>query len=263
MANNGALELVDQRGWRRGLDNLLDKEFGRWFRTRRWWSQALVWLGIIGFLMGTIILQSGTDSDNMVLIFGIFASIFPAVAVIIQMQSALVGEKASGTAAWVLSKPVSRPAFIISKLVGNALVVLLVMVLIPDILAAYPLLSYAMGHLLTPLRFLAGLMVIWLSLLYYLSFTLMLGAFFKNRGAVIGLALGMLFMQQYLFGLTPLFKVVLPWTLTVPVSGGDALLPALLQGQALKPFVPQVLFIIAEIALFVGLAIWRFNKEEF
>ena len=156
MANESPLILVSERGWRRGFDNLLDNEFGRWWRTRRWWTQALIWVAVIGFLMGSIIWQGTEDSQTVVLIYGIFASIFPAVSVIIQMQSSLIGEKSDGTAAWVLSKPVARPAFILAKLVANGLSVLATIVVIPG-LVAYPLLSMALGSLLNPLLFLGGL----------------------------------------------------------------------------------------------------------
>ncbi len=83
MANDSELILVSERGWRRGFDNLLDNEFGRWWRTRRWWTQALIWVAVIGFLMGAIITQGGADRETVTLIYGIFASMFPAVAVII------------------------------------------------------------------------------------------------------------------------------------------------------------------------------------
>jgi ABC-type transport system involved in multi-copper enzyme maturation permease subunit len=262
MANDSELILVNERGWRRGLNNLLDNEFGRWWRTRRWWVQALIWTAVIGFMLGAMVTQGGADRETVVMIYGIFASMFPAVAVIITMQSVLIGEKSNGTAAWVLSKPVSRPAFILSKLVANSLTVLVVMVVIPG-LVAYLLISIALGGPINPLFFLAGLGVIWLSLLWYLTFTLMLGAFLESRGAVIGISLGLLFIQQYLIGLIPLLKAALPWTLTVPLNNStDALLPMLLQGQSVASFLPQVLIIGVEIVLFVVLAVWRFNKEE-
>jgi ABC-2 type transport system permease protein len=262
MANDSELELVSQRGWRRGLNNLLDNEFGRWWRTRRWWVQALIWTAVIGAMMVTMVTQGGADKETVTIIYSIFASMFPAVAVIIIMQSALIGEKASGTAAWVLSKPVSRPAFILAKLVANSLTALAVMVVIPG-LVAYPLISMALGGLLNPLLFLAGLGVIWLNLLWYLAFTLMLGALLNSRGAVIGIALALLFVQQYIFGLAPFLKVALPWTLTVPLNNStDALLPMLLQGKPVAAFLPQLIIILAEIVVFVVLAVWRFRKEE-
>jgi ABC-2 type transport system permease protein len=197
------------------------------------------------------------------IVYSLFASMFPAVAVIITMMGVVIGEKSDGTAAWVLSKPVSRPAFILAKLVANSLTVLVVMVVIPG-LVAYPLIGLALGSLVNPLRFLAGLGVIWLALLFFLSLTLMLGAFLKSRGAVIGIALALLFAQQYLLGMLPVLKFALPWTLTVPLNNSNtALLPMLLQNQPVAAFLPQVLIIFAESVLFVVLAVWRFNKEEF
>jgi ABC-2 type transport system permease protein len=262
MTNDRELILVSERGWRRGLNNLLDNEFGRWWRTRRWWVQALIWTGVIGFLLGAIVTQGGADKETLVMVYGIFASMFPAVAVIIMMQSALIGEKSTGTAAWVLSKPVSRPAFIIAKLLANSLTVLVVMVVVPG-LVAYPLISIALGGLFNPLLFLAGLGVIWLTLLWYLTLTLMLGALLKSRGAVIGIALALLFAQQYIIGLIPALKVALPWTLTMPLNNTNgALLPMLLQSRPVASFLPQVLIIGLEIVLFVVLAVWRFTKEE-
>ncbi len=262
MANDNTLVLVTERGWRRGLSNLLDNEFGRWWRTRRWWTQALIWTALIGFLLGTVILKGGMDVPTATLVYSIFASMFPAVAVIITMQSALVGEKASGTAAWVLSKPASRTAFVLAKLVANGLSVLATLIVIPA-LVAYPLLNRVMGALLTPLNFLAAIGVLWLALLWYLSLTLMLGALLNSRGAVIGIALAATFFQQYLLGFLPQLKVVLPWTLTAPVSDtNEVVVPLLLQGRSVAAFLPQILFIFVEIVLFIILAVWRFNREE-
>ncbi len=62
------------------------------------------------------------------MIYAVFAGMFPAVAVVIIMQGVLVGEKRDGTAAWVMSKPISRPAFILSKVLANSLGVLATMV---------------------------------------------------------------------------------------------------------------------------------------
>jgi ABC-2 type transport system permease protein len=262
MANSSELILVGQRGWRRGLNNLLDNEFGRWWRTRRWWTQAVIWTAVIGFLLGSVILKGGVDGPTAALVYSIFASMFPAVAVIITMQSALVGEKASGTAAWVLSKPVSRPAFVLAKLVANGLSVLATTVIIPG-LVAYPMLSKAMGGPLNPLHFVAAIGIIWLVLLWYLSFTLMLGALLNSRGAVIGIALATLFVQQYLLGVAPQLSLVFPWTLTAPVGDVNAVVaPLLLQGKSVAAFLPQILIIFAEGVLFVLLALWRFGKEE-
>jgi len=58
----------------------------------------------------------------------------PIVAIIIA-QDAIIGERQSGTAAWVLSKPVSRPAFILSKLVAGAIGLLVTGIVIQGVVA--------------------------------------------------------------------------------------------------------------------------------
>jgi ABC-2 type transport system permease protein len=262
MSGNSAFELVGERGWRRGMGNLLDNEFGRWWKTRRWWSMALIWVAVVGFMLGAVIFSGSENLESAVMIYCVFAGLFPAVAVVIIMQDAVVGEKQTGTAAWVLSKPASREAFILSKLIADSLGVLVTMVVLPGIVA-YVMIWIGLGSQLDPISFLVGLALIWLSLLFFLAFTLMLGTLFNNRGAVIALPLGLLFFQQYLIGLIPPLKYLLPWTLVIPLNNqSGAIVPSLLLGQPVSTYLPIVL-ILAEIVIFVAVGIWRFQKEEF
>ncbi|MEJ2598579.1 MAG: ABC transporter permease subunit [Anaerolineales bacterium] len=263
MAGNSAFELVSERGWRRGLNNLLDNELAHWWKTRRWWTQCLIWVGVVGFMLAAVIFSDpNSQFADGVMLYSIFAGLFPAIGVIILMQGALVGEKQDGTAAWVLSKPASRPAFILSKLAANSLGVLVTMVLVPGIVA-YILLSYSQMAALDPLPFLAAWAVIFLIHFFYLTLTLMLGALFSGRGPVIGIALAFLFLQQYLVGLLPLLRYLLPWTLAVPLNDQtQAVVPALLQGQPVYSWIP-VAAVLLESILFVLVALRRFEQEEF
>jgi len=262
MAGNSAFELVSERGWRRGLGNLLDNEFGSWWKTSLWWIQTLIWVGVIGFMLSAVVFGAKESIDTVVTIYCVFAGLFPAVAVVIVMQDAVVGEKQTGTAAWVLSKPASRPAFILSKLAADSVGVLVTMVILPGIVA-YALMWFGTGSQLDPLAFLEGLAVIWLFQLFFLAFTLMLGTFFNNRGPVIGIPLALLFFQQYLIGLIPPTNYLLPWTLVVPLNNQtDAMVPHLLLGQPIGSYL-QLFLIAAEIVIFVLIALWRFEREEF
>jgi ABC-2 type transport system permease protein len=263
MSGNSAFEMVSERGWRRGLGNLLDNELARWWQTRRWWVQCLIWGGIIGFMMGAVIFGNPNFKlDEGLIVYAIFAGLFPAVGVIILMQGALVGEKRDGTAAWVLSKPASRPAFILAKLAANGLGVLATMVVVPGLLA-YVLFLAGARTALNPAIFMAALGVIFLNHLFYLTLALMLGAFFDGRGAVIGISLGLLFLQQYLIGLLPVLRYILPWTLVIPLDNQtDAVVPNLLLGQPIHSYL-QLAAIAVECILFVLIAVWRFNREEF
>jgi ABC-2 type transport system permease protein len=263
MAGNSAFVMVQERGWRGGLRNLLRVENGKWWRSRMWWSQALIWTLVIdGILAG--ILWSGQEINavDAVSLYGIFSGLFPAIAVVIIMQDALVGEKESGTAAWVMSKPVSRTAFVLAKWLANSLGVLVTMLLIPGIIAFIQI-SLALGSWLAPLRFLGGIGVMYVHQLYYLSLTLMLGAFFTHRGPVIGIPLALTFGQQMIFGFLPFLVQVLPWTLIAPIGDmSNSITSAVLLGQPL-PSLNPFYFSLLSIVVFTAVAFWRFEKEEF
>jgi ABC-2 type transport system permease protein len=266
MSSNMVFELVNEHGWRRGLSNLLDNEFIGWWKTRMWWIQCLIWLGLIGFIVGTALFGSPDAhprlSDGLEL-YAIIAGIIPAVGVVIIMQDALVGGKKDGTAAWVMSKPAARQAFILSKLIANSLGMLATMVVLPGI-AVYVMISIGLKTSPNPWLFLAAMGIIFLSLLFYLTLTLMLGSFFKSRGPVIGITLGIMFLQQYMIALLPVLGYMLPWTLFVGISKPNlgAIVPALLTGQPIYSYIP-IVALAAESIVFVLIAVWRFNREEF
>jgi ABC-2 type transport system permease protein len=263
MSGNSDFVMVTERGWRRGLANLLNNELSRWWKTRMWWVECLIWGGVIGFMLGAVLFGSPDFKlEDGLMIYAVFAGIFPAVAVVIIMQGALVGEKKDGTAAWVMSKPVARPAFILSKVLANGLGVLATMVVVPGLVAWF-IFFIRMQVPLDPLRFLAAMGVVFISQLFYLTLTLMLGSLFNNRGSVIGIGLAFLFLQQYLVGLLPVLRYLIPWTLVVPLNNEtNAIVPALLSGQPVYSYIPLVA-VVLECLLFVLVAVWRFNREEF
>jgi len=262
MPGNSAFELVSERGWRRGLNNLLSNEIARWWKTRIWWIQCLIWVGMIGFILAGVVFSTPDFKlQDGVMLYAVFAGLFPAVGVVIMMQGALVGEKRDGTAAWVMSKPAARPAFILSKLIANGLGVLVTMVLLPGGVA-YILFFVGTKAPMNPVTFLAALGIIFLGHLFFLTLALMLGAFFNARGPVIGIGLALLFLQQYLIGWLPVLRYVLPWTLSIPLNNQtDAIVPNLLLGQPVQSFLPVVI-IAVECILFVLIGVRRFNREE-
>jgi ABC-2 type transport system permease protein len=243
---------------------MLRSEIARWWKTRMWWVQCLIWAGITGFMLGIILFTSSDPppSDEVAVLFTMFTGLFPSGGVVIIMQGVVVGEKKDGTAAWVLSKPVTRPAFILSKVIGNSLGVLGTMVVLPGILA-YVLNALVTGDPWNPVRFLAALCVIFLSHLFFLSLILMLGTFFSSRGPVIGIGLGLWLMQQTLIGILPTLSFVLPWKLIIPTGEQlDAVAPCLLVGS--HNYSPILIAVVAlESILFIAVGLWRFNREEF
>ncbi len=261
---NRVFTMVGERGWHRGLSNLLSAAFGSWWKSNTWWIMTLMWTLIInGILAGVLWSEGGMDWKDAVGLYSMFAGLFPAIAVIIIMQDSIVGEKESGTAAWVLSKPVSRSSFVLSKLIANSVSMLITMTLIPGIVA-YIQMSLAKGGILPPLNFLGGLMVIGLNLLYYLTLTLMLGTLFNHRGPVIGIPLALAFGQQLIFGFLPMLSYISSWVLIMPVSGlvERPIAASIMTGAEPHSIIPLISVTI-QILLFIGISLWRFEREEF
>ena len=62
MSGNSDLLLVTEKGWRRGLNNLLDNEFAGWFKTKMWWIQCIIWVSVTGFMLAGVMF-SAPDFD--------------------------------------------------------------------------------------------------------------------------------------------------------------------------------------------------------
>jgi ABC-2 type transport system permease protein len=272
MAGNSAFIIRQGRGWQRGLDNFLRAELTAWFGTRTWLTHLLIWVGMIdGILAVTLYsMQRAGDAGTPmelastgVMIYCIFTGMFAGIGVVIIMQDAIVGERQTGTAAWVLSKPVSRAAFVLTKLFGNMAGILVMMVLIPGLIAYVLISQLALGEWLPFLNFLAAMVCLAVALIFYQTFVLMLGTLFTGRGAVIGLGLAFLFGQQFLAQTVPALFNVLPVGIFLNQSDvALSLTGALILGQPVPTFSP-VLWSAALSILFVVISLWRFERVEF
>ncbi len=107
-------------------------------------------------------------------------------------------------------------------------------------------------------QFLAGWLVMALHMLFYVSFTIMLGTLFSSRGPVSAIGLGFLFGGQIFPNFLPTWAtLIFPWKLS-------ELAPALALGQPLPPGWPiPIIATIAWTIVFIVIALWRFEREEF
>jgi ABC-2 type transport system permease protein len=262
-SGNSVMQLDTGTGWTRGLDNLLRAEMGRWFGTRRWWVQILIWAAIANAIpIMAAVGTTDTTSVDLVMIFSILMGIGAPIGVCIIMQEAIVGEKQTGTAAWVLSKPVSRLAFLTSKLVGNGVGIATTMVIAQG--AILYVASLLLFHTTLPVPgFVAGMGVHMVNLLFYVGLTLMLGALFDHRAPVIGLPLAFLFVQQYLPALYRGLTNAIPWSLTTPPNNGaqPAVTTALMTGVRPDSYLP-VFTTLAAAIVFLAVAAWAFQRQE-
>jgi ABC-2 type transport system permease protein len=172
-----------------------------------------------------------------------------------------VGEKQNGTAEWILSKPVSRTAYILAKLIPNAVSMPVAMLLIPMLVGWIVLNVTGVRVGLVP--FLTGFLVVALNMLLYIALTVMLGAIMKRRGGVIAIPLAFLLGQQYIIGAIPFLGDYLPWGLTLP-PGDDitaSIAASVMVGQTPTSWVPVLIAMVAT-AVFVFIAISRFRAIE-
>jgi len=163
-SGNVQFQMVEERGWRRGLGNMLRGELSSWFKSSRWWKHVIVWLLIVNMFMVIFVYAAAEEAKNpvegpgmdLLMMYGIFGGMFVALGAMIIVQGTFVSEKRSGTAAWVLSKPVTRTAFVVSRLVGNTIGVLVTAVLVPGVLVYVTLGVLSDLGWLPPLNFLVG-----------------------------------------------------------------------------------------------------------
>jgi ABC-2 type transport system permease protein len=268
MSADTVFDLVDERGWRRGLGNLLKGQFSGWFQSSRWWRHALIWLATINLILFFATLGMSGEAENEagdspLILYSIFGGIFVAIGVMIIMQGVIVGEKRSGTAAWVLSKPVTRTSFVVSRLIGSTVGITLTAVLLPGLIAYITLGVFGTEGWPDPLNFLAGVAMLAVSMFFWLTLTLMSGTFFDSVAGVIAVPMVTFFAMWFLPSvITPLMHVS-PVILSVgPSEDYSALATSLMNGEAPFSWIPLIASILFSF-VFIGVAIWRFNRQQF
>jgi ABC-type transport system involved in multi-copper enzyme maturation permease subunit len=272
MSSGITLQPVVEHGWRSGFVNLLRKENSLWWGTRKWWVQTLIWLfisnGIIAFLLWGIPLidpsatndLNGSGVNELIKVFLQLELFFATFGVMVLSQGLIVNEKKFGTAAWVLSNPVSRSSFIFSKLIGHGWAMFVILVGIQS-LVAYLQLTLKAGNLFSPMPLILAIGVMSLYLLFYLTLALMLGTLFDSTGPVIGIPIailiGMSILPQILGRLIPWLVLILPSSLTdLAIAVGVGQSPP--AGWHYPLVITGVLIVV-----FITLAIVRLGREEF
>ena len=246
-----------------GFGNLLSKELGSWWRTRRWVVHLLLWLVVInGFVMliwadGRHQMTPEAGLRETMQVFFQAGGFFALIGAVLVTQGAIVGERRSGTAAWVLTKPTTRKAMVLSKLVAITGSFLLLSLVVPSAVLLLQL-RVLWGVLPGPVHFAEAVGIVALHQLFYIALTLLFGTLLQSRGAVAGASLGFWISGNILPNLVPKWVVAaLPWTLTSAAGSIALWRPVPL------PLWQPVLASLVLTALFVVVAMWRFEREEF
>ena len=246
-----------------GFHNLFMRENRAWWSSKRWLLHLLLGVTILNgflaaalFVLPAIARVQGEPFDSYevgIQIFFGLGCIMLALEAIIVTQDAVIGEKLSGTAEWVLSKPVSRSAYLLSKLAANMLAIFSIQVVIQSGIA-YGLFTLAGIQPAGGFFFGVGLMA--LHTLFYLILTLLIGVIANSRGMVLGVTLSSLLggsMMVSFFG---------PWTMWTPwplanLAGGIVLNADLPTVIMLSPVFTAVWCIVG-----LFLSLWIFKKVE-
>ncbi len=258
---------VGEKGWRRGMSNLLQGEYSAWFKSSRWWKHLVMWFSIINVIMVVIMVPAKTnpnakDVPPALFLYGIFGGMFVAFGVMIIMQRVLVREKQSGTAAWVLSKPVTRTAFVVSRLLVNSVAILLTAVIVPGLVFYASLGVFSdLGWVSLP-GFMAGLFMIALHTFYWIVLVLMMGTLVESSAAVMAVPMVLFFTFWMGTSVVPALIYISPLLLTFSPGSMNSLFASFITGSPVFSWLPLISTIISCV-VFVAVAIWRFNRQEF
>ena len=261
---NLALQAVTEPGWRRGFANLLRNENRMWWGTRKWLVHLLLWLIVLNGLILLVGIPESRETNNPSAVFTTLIQVFfqvgalaTAIGVVTTAQGAIVREKQLGTAAWILSKPVARSAFVLAKFVAYATGFVSLATLVPSAIFYGESLALT-GHAPALAALLAGVGVTAVHTLFYLALTLLLGTLFDTRGPIAGIAMGVLFAGFLPPNLLPQAALLaLPWTPRDSAVG-------LVLGNTLPSVWPiPVIATVLWTVLFISVALWRFGREEF
>ena len=261
------LQPVTNRGPLRGFGNLFGHEMRLWWGTRKWLIHLLIWVAPLNSLIALVtydLVQNATgQSPQQALaevseVFMVILTLGSAIGVIASVQGAIIGEKQLGTAAWLLSKPMARPAFILAKLVAHTLSFLALAIILPALVFAGQML-WLWQLPLAWAPFLAALSVTTLHLLFYLTLVILLGTLFNDRGPVAGVSLAILLGGLVLTQFLPMELLSPTPVLLVQAAS------ALATGQSLPQPVAAIAITATAVwtVLFIGFALWRFAREEF
>jgi ABC-type transport system involved in multi-copper enzyme maturation permease subunit len=229
-----------------------------------------MWFAIINGLMTIMVIasnqgaKSGDDGPPVLFMYGIFGGMFVAIGVMIIMQRVLVREKQSGTAAWALSKPVTRSAFVVSRLAVNSIAILLTSVIVPGVIFYITLGLFSDFGWLSPFGYIAALLIVSLHTCYWIALVLMMGTLFESSAVVIAVPMALFFTFWMGTDLIPGLIYISPLLLAFSPAPEQmsTLSVSFMTGEPVLSWLPLISTAVSSV-IFITVSIWRFNRQEF
>lgn len=267
MPENTFIDVKD-KWWLTGFSNMLEKENGRWWRTERWIIQLTAWIVLLDLTMAFLLYvrpyitgeagSPGLVRSNVTMASGLFfslAGIYLPFGIAIMTHDAIIREREMGTMAWVLSKPISRASFALSKVAANTIAVMVLMVLVPGIVA-YGLISLYNGSLINAANFFGALGILALLCMFYISLVFMLGSITKSRYAVLGVTALYILMSLGAADVMQKIGVYLSWRLSYTAATLSA------YGTLAPDAMTQIIAVGILIIVMLNISIYNIQRIE-
>lgn len=119
------------------------------------------------------------------LFFALAGSFYLPFGILILTHDSVIRERELGTMAWILSKPLSRFSFALSKVLANTIGVMALMVLVPGVVF-YGMVSIYNGSFINAMNYFGALGLLGLLGLFFICLVFALGTVTRSRYAVLG-----------------------------------------------------------------------------
>ena len=164
----------------------------------------------------------------------------------------------------MLSKPVTRTAFVVSRLVVNSIAILLTSVIVPGVIFYITLGLFSDMGWLSPLGYTAGLLMLSLHTFFWIALVLMMGSLFESSGVVIAVPMVLFFIFWMGTGIIPALIYISPLLLAFSPAPEqmNALSVSFMTSTPVFSWLPLISTVVFSV-IFITVAIWRFNRQEF
>jgi ABC-type transport system involved in multi-copper enzyme maturation permease subunit len=209
-----------------GFGGLIRKEFTEWRRSRRIWivflvSTLFMTLAALNSWLQSVLPEEAREGAEtplldplMILVQSVSAQIF-VVAAIFAVMALVTAERESGTLAWTASKPVSRSGIWLAKFSVSSAVLWIAAGIVP--MAATVGLVLALYGPVPVIPIVLMTIGIGLAVVLYVAVALAASTVVTSQAAVAAIAIGFMFVPQFLGLLLPspefLPQSILQWSI--------------------------------------------------
>jgi len=225
-----------------------------------WIQQVLVWTlftnGLVVLILGLptgMIEEMATAYVLGLVIFFSMLGLLIAIFIPVLLQGVIIDEKVSGTSAWILSKPVSKKSYLLSKLITSSLSIIGVSVVINGLVAYGLFVAYGFGPSIT--GFIIDLGLTGIVVVYFASLTIMIGTLTTSRGKVLAASVGLGLGAQIMANYFPLILFLIPYSL--PIFG-----IGFITGDPVLGLEVLLLSACVQIVIFTVIALFVFERTE-